>query len=146
MDSITKKCSKCGKIQAPQKFYKDKSRKDSLSPWCKQCVAAYNAGRPKRPKKHYASSPRQQREYQLRHMYGIAGGDYDAMLAAQGGKCAICQTDTPGRYNRFQVDHDHSTGRVRGLLCGNCNRGIGNLRDSPDLLRAASRYIAGVVE
>lgn len=75
--------------------------------------------------------------------------DYDAMLASQGGRCAICgRTDEivptqrgSGQRRRFCVDHDHDTGRVRGILCNLCNTGIGALRHDPMLLRAAIDYL-----
>ena len=58
--------------------------------------------------------------------YGLTPEDYDRMLAAQGGRCAICGTDNPGgQGNRLHVDHDHETGRVRGLLCQGCNARLG---------------------
>jgi len=67
---------------------------------------------------------------------------YDAMLVAQGGGCAICGTKEPGRKKGvFAVDHDHITGKVRALLCTNCNIGIGNLGDDPVRLRTAADYL-----
>lgn len=64
------------------------------------------------------------------------------MLAAQNGGCAICSTTTPdGNARRFHVDHDHETGKIRGLLCHSCNTGIGKLRDDPDLLLSAVAYL-----
>lgn len=75
-------------------------------------------------------------------VYGIDVDDYDAMLVAQAGVCAICQTDDPGRgHLSFSVDHEHLTNTVRGLLCHYCNVGIGHLGDDPVLLRAAADYI-----
>lgn len=81
--------------------------------------------------------------------YGITAAQYDAMLAAQGGGCAIC-TEQCSTGRRLAVDHDHSCcpgektcGKcIRGLLCGACNQGIGKLRDSPRLLIAAASYLA----
>ena len=69
------------------------------------------------------------------------------MLEKQGGVCAICGGSEPkdagtGHRRRFAVDHCHETGRVRGLLCVNCNSGIGKLKDSPDLLRRALDYLS----
>lgn len=68
---------------------------------------------------------------------------YDERLAAQGGACAICRGTHPGRKGIFNmsVDHDHFTGRVRGLLCANCNKGIGFFKDSRELLAAAIVYL-----
>jgi len=64
------------------------------------------------------------------------------MLDEQGGCCKICGTDKPtGKWKVFAIDHCHITGIVRGLLCNECNRGIGLLRDSADLLRKAADYL-----
>jgi hypothetical protein len=74
--------------------------------------------------------------------YGLTLEQFDAMLTAQGGVCALCGTDQPGgRGNRFCVDHDHITGAVRGLLCTHCNKGIGYFRDDPALLLKATTYL-----
>jgi len=75
--------------------------------------------------------------------YGITPEDYARMFAAQGGRCAICRTANPGNGRRWSVDHDHETGKVRGLLCSQCNTGLGMLRDSPITLTAARAYLAG---
>lgn len=65
---------------------------------------------------------------------------YEALLAVQGGRCAICGGVNPsGR--RLSVDHAHATKQVRGLLCGLCNRGLGAFRDDPILLRKAIGYL-----
>lgn len=74
-------------------------------------------------------------------LYGMTLGDYKALLEAQGGKCAICGTTNPGKGTRLHVDHDHTSGRVRGLLCNNCNRGIGLLQDSAEVLEHALEYL-----
>ena len=69
--------------------------------------------------------------------------DYDKLYEEQHGQCAICGTDTPGGPGeRFKVDHNHSTGEVRGLLCNNCNRGLGYLKDSPTILSKALTYLS----
>jgi len=74
-------------------------------------------------------------------LYGITAEDYDALLVRQNGGCAICGTTKPGGRGSFHVDHDHTTGVVRGLLCHGCNVGIGNLGDDPDRLMAAVAYL-----
>jgi hypothetical protein len=88
------------------------------------------------------TGPQRDRARTLRK-YGLTEAEWDAILAAQGGLCAICNTDTPGgRGERWHIDHDHATNRgVRGLLCHNCNVGIGNFHDSPELLEQAARYL-----
>lgn len=72
--------------------------------------------------------------------YGLTVEEYYAILREQNGCCAICGGNNP-KQHRLAVDHDHVTGRVRGLLCHSCNSGMGKLRDSPDLLRAAILYL-----
>ena len=76
------------------------------------------------------------RRYNLAR-YGLSVDDFEAMKTKQDGKCAICAT-VP---DRLCVDHCHSTGAVRGLLCNHCNNGIGFFRDNPTLLRSGARYI-----
>lgn len=78
--------------------------------------------------------------------FGITVADYEMLLKKQMGRCAICRTKAPlppysPAKKRFAVDHCHRTGRVRGILCGRCNSGVGQFRDSPNLMRAAARYL-----
>jgi hypothetical protein len=81
----------------------------------------------------------QQRDKYLRDRYGIGLDDYQAILAYQGGCCAVCRR--PPVKQALHVDHDHVTKRVRGLLCYDCNhRVVGRQRD-PEKLRAAARYL-----
>jgi hypothetical protein len=75
----------------------------------------------------------------LKRMYGITAEQYDAMLLKQDNKCAICLQEDKGK--RLAVDHCHKTGRIRGLLCGNCNLALGLLQDNPDLLNKAAAYL-----
>lgn len=67
---------------------------------------------------------------------------YDEMFEKQGGRCAICETEKPNGYGkRLAVDHCHDTGRVRGLLCGNCNHGLGKFGHDPARMRVAITYL-----
>jgi hypothetical protein len=71
----------------------------------------------------------------LRRRYGITSADVDTLIEAQGGTCAVC----PGKPEH--VDHDHETGRVRGILCFNCNQALGNVRDNPTVLKGLIDYL-----
>jgi hypothetical protein len=84
-----------------------------------------------------------QRNKTLQRKFGITSAQYDAMLAKQDFKCAICHSDNPAapRGGRFAVDHCHATGRVRGLLCSNCNTGLGRFKDNTQFLRSAIEYL-----
>ncbi len=82
------------------------------------------------------------RRAKLKWRYGITPEDYDAMLVAQGGHCALCDR-TPSDHRRLNIDHDHETGAVRGLLCDPHNRAIGNLGDNEAGLLLALEYIRG---
>jgi hypothetical protein len=73
--------------------------------------------------------------------YGITREDYERMLADQGGRCLLCHTDKCEDGGKLCVDHDHATGKVRGLLCRACNLMVGNSGDSPERLRLAAAYL-----
>ena len=86
------------------------------------------------------------RDYQLLYKFGLTRREYDDMLAHQKGKCAICGSIDPGSKNKgqFSVDHDHVTGDIRGLLCTQCNTGLGSFQDNPEFLRMAISYLETV--
>jgi hypothetical protein len=83
----------------------------------------------------------------LKHHYGITLAEYENLLAAQNGVCAICQqaeTSTDRKLNRprrLAVDHCHKTDKIRGLLCLACNTAIGKLKDDPQLIERAAAYV-----
>ncbi len=81
----------------------------------------------------------------LKKAYGITLDQYNEMLSKQEGKCMICKSNNNGFYNKkpkaFAVDHCHTTGKIRGLLCSDCNTGIGLLKDNIDLLNNAIKYL-----
>ena len=80
------------------------------------------------------------RKYQLKKL-GLSVEDYNTLLKKQNYGCAICQVHEMKLSKKLAVDHDHKTGRVRGLLCDSCNRGIGLLEDSSVVLRTAAEYL-----
>ena len=133
----SKVCPRCGEDKPRSEYGNSRSRRDGAEYACRPCTGAYY-------KKYRARLDRTQeaRRSRLRR-YGITPEQYDEILAFQGDRCAICQTDHPGGPGKYSwnVDHCHETGQVRGLLCLQCNAGIGKLRDSPTLVHAALRYL-----
>lgn len=112
-------------------------------------VKAYKRGWDARnPEKLLAYKEKQKAKYcskthrdkNLKRLYGLSQVDFDALLARQGGKCAACSSPRPGGQN-WQVDHDHDTGRVRGILCKGCNIGLGQLGDDPYRVSALLNYL-----
>lgn len=94
--------------------------------------------KPRGPRNHTA-----QRVYYLKRQYGITTEDYDRMLAAQNGCCAVCGSDSPGdgRKHYFDIDHNHVTGKIRGLLCRPCNIAVGCLKESVDTAMSVAAYL-----
>jgi hypothetical protein len=92
-----------------------------------------------------AENPGYHKNVFLKRHYGITLAQYETMLEAQNGTCAICQkaetNEIKGKTMSLAVDHCHTSNRVRALLCSNCNRALGLLDDSPDLLSKARAYL-----
>ena len=82
------------------------------------------------------------RDNYYKRKYGITLDDYNRMFAEQEGRCAICKTHQCATGRVLAVDHDHVTGKVRGLLCQACNTAIGKLNDDPELIHKAAEYVA----
>ena len=145
---ITYDCVDCKRTLPKEQYYWGKAGyRHSRS--CKACYQlkrrgyqiAYMSGIGKE-KARNRYSPEKRSEYICRG-YGLTLDKYHQMVKKQGGGCAICgskQAKT-ARNGRFCIDHDHDTGKVRGLLCAPCNRGIGLLGDNPDRLKSAAEYL-----
>lgn len=132
-----KVCTKCHVLKPFSDFCRDRANKTGHHTRCKSCeivrVAEWRRANPE-------WSPPYSRE-RLMNRYGITLAIYDEMFETQNGCCAICgESCMTGQ--ALSVDHDHKTGEVRGLLCKRCNFGIGYLRDSPELLKAAAEYLS----
>lgn len=144
-----KRCPKCHETKPRSEFHKDSRNKSGLYAYCKECnKAKARAWTKANPEKVRARSEQrtydgEYRDYQLRYKYGISLADYDVLLAAQGGKCAICGRTEAGRtgHRNLAVDHCHTSARVRGLLCHSCNRALGLLQESADVLDRAAAYL-----
>ena len=79
--------------------------------------------------------------WNLRVKFGLTPDQYQILLETQQGHCLICSKTKDDIGRNLSVDHDHKTGRIRGLLCDNCNVGLGHFFDSPSLLKRAADYL-----
>ena len=125
----SKTCPACGARKPLDEFPRNRRSPDGFAFYCKPCHNRIN--RENRIKRHGST-----RHYHLVRRYGIGAADVDHLVSQQGGLCAICR-ERPAEH----VDHDHATGAIRGVLCFNCNGGLGQFRDRVDLLLAASAYL-----
>lgn len=139
--NMEKKCSKCHIKKDIEEFNNQISSKDGKHIWCRSCNSEYYKQRNKDGKIVQTYNYEGDRNVKLKRKYGITLLDYNNMFKKQNGCCAVCGTANLGKRSVFHIDHCHKTGKVRGLLCSNCNSEIGNLRDSVDLLYKAISYL-----
>jgi len=132
-----KTCSKCKTNRTIEDFPNDKSRKDGKHPYCRACHKRYWKLKPK-TKELRDYHNKISRKFQC-SKYGITTEQYEKMLIAQAGLCAICRSNNQN--NRLSIDHCHVTEKIRGLLCINCNTGLGKFGDSIEMLRTAIEYL-----
>jgi hypothetical protein len=100
----------------------------------------YDATHSEERRTHRATHSKEKRVYRLRNKYGLTPLAFESILAGQGGVCAICKSARGGNRGPV-VDHDHVTGRVRGILCNKCNQGLGLFGDNILSLKAAILYL-----
>ncbi len=82
------------------------------------------------------------RKHGVKHKYGITTEQWDALFAMQGSCCGVCKSPDPGRKTgHWSTDHDHVTGKVRGILCNGCNVALGQVNDDPNRLRMLAEYL-----
>ena len=130
---MIKTCKACKQNKPLTDFYSHKKSKGGYLARCKTCISLQR-------KETYC--PIKTREHNLKSKYKIDFVTYESMLVDQNYKCAICKTMDPGEYHgKFCVDHDHKTGKVRGLLCHNCNSALGNFYDNINYLQNAILYL-----
>ena len=133
-----KTCVTCSANKPLTEFHKGKGYAGGYRSKCKACMSAYS-------KKRNATAEQKEknRAWSYQRKYGITPSQYDAMLAAQNGCCAVCESpDSKRQDHRLMVDHDHQTGEVRGLLCNPCNVAIGLLGDNISTLQNAINYLS----
>ena len=138
----TRVCRVCKKQKGLLEDYylsrKDPTKNSSYSYECKDCTV-------KRTVQYNKDNSETVRSQYLKREYGMTFEEFDAMLSSQDICCAICGTNKPsktrGRINRFHVDHDHKTGKVRGLLCKSCNIALGEVEDNIHTLKSMIEYL-----
>jgi len=160
-----KRCKKCGELKPLEEFYRATGMRDGRRNDCIPCnlaaSKARNAANPfpnrERARRWIEENPERYREKQRRYVesgrkaewsrnsylkrtFGMTQTDYEAMLESQGGGCALCHRP-PSRKISLHIDHDHKTGRIRGLLCGSCNNGIGLLQEDEEVLLRALDHV-----
>jgi hypothetical protein len=127
-----RECSRCGETKVISLFVKDKNIACGRGYHCKKCHSGFNGFR----------SP----------VEGFTEEDFDTMLKEQSGVCAICNNEETKAHKggdgvaRLCIDHCHTSGAVRGLLCSACNTGIGMFKDSPSTMQSAIEYLKCKVE
>lgn len=151
-----KTCSRCKIEKSLDQFNKDSSRKDGLTFHCKTCVNFYSLKsriyldpeyRKAQSKKYKDENPQKIRAQWIKQIYKLSWEDYEKIFYSQDGVCKICNTPLKlhkGIEHGFEVavvDHCHSTGKVRGLLCTKCNTALGLLKDSVSILKNAQNYL-----
>jgi hypothetical protein len=152
---ILKLCTKCNKKQDISSFTNDKYKKDGKRTQCRNCDREYEKNNIENKRKYRKDNNKSRVEYmkkfrsenkemvqnsRLKKIYGISYQDYSLMLESQKYVCAICEkVCQTGR--SLAVDHCHTTGKIRGLLCSKCNVSIGLLNDDYKLLEKAYKYL-----
>lgn len=149
-------CSKCGKeLPSTTEFFcKHKSGKDGLAARCKECSNIYHREYNARHREHKnkltnnwrKANPDRVRNIYLKHTYGITSEEYEKLLEEQKGVCLICGrpekvSDGKGGIKKLHIDHNHTTGKVRGLLCNDCNVGLARFNEDVCILQKAILYL-----
>lgn len=151
--SITRICSLCSLEKPIESFYVRRKTKEEGEIRRKDCKACAKVAKDrwylnnydrllKESREKYAREPHKYRSSTLRWRYGINKEDYEQKLEKQNGVCAICKEPRLRNKDKFlAVDHCHTTGKFRGVLCTRCNTGIGLFRDNIVNLEAAIKYL-----
>lgn len=144
-----KYCSECNLYKPIGEFKKLTTKKalgtspDGYSRLCTNCfknkVFTYESGKEPNNRKARRRDKRARRIEQVAVTYGLSEQEYMALIEKQANRCAICGSKDEGKV--LCVDHDHNTGKVRGLLCHNCNVGLGNFKDNSEVLASAIGYL-----
>jgi len=131
-----KKCSKCNADKVINDFYIDK-RNNLPRSECKSCQNERNRQwRANNKDKNKQINIKNQLSFKLKNIYKITEEKLDEFVKFSDGRCSICLLKT-----KLYIDHDHITGKVRGLLCNSCNLGLGKFKDDVAILKNAIKYL-----
>lgn len=138
-----KTCTVCKQELSYNHYHRSKISKDGYGYRCRECDKAARASYREDNKERFAEVSRRK---SLKWKYGITLEEYSGILESQGNCCAICKTTESGiggarRNWNWPVDHCHTSGKVRGILCSSCNRGLGLLGDNVKSLQKALDYL-----
>lgn len=133
------KCKKCFTYKDSSDFNKASRNTNGLQSYCKVCAQAYH-------KEYKQLNPEQSTNAHYKRSFGLTLNDVKSLLEGQFNKCALCEKELSVLQGRgfstiAHVDHDHVTGKVRGVLCGNCNTALGKLGDSVASIEKVLSYL-----
>ena len=134
--STTKTCKRC-KVEKPVEAFA-RGRSDGSHAWCKSCMSEYQVTYKAKKGRDYFKN------YNYMAQYGITLEEAHDLLISQNNACALCNKEVswlPGFSSAAHVDHCHSTGKVRGILCGSCNTALGKLGDSVESITKVLNYL-----
>ena len=143
-----KVCIKCKRELSLEDFYKS-TNKGGYQNCCKRCTKKRmkdyyidNSDKIKERQKEWNKNNKQHaRDYSLNYRYGLTLEQYNDMFESQSGCCAICEIHQSELNKTLSVDHNHSTGEVRGLLCTACNQSLGKVKEDVNILNSMIEYI-----
>lgn len=135
--NIKKKCSGCGVEKPLSNYHNDKKGRYGKTYKCSPCHTLDARSYSKR----FPEKVKQARRKRLLKTYDLTQSTFDALFESQGGRCAICRKSIDISHPSTCIDHDHSTGAVRGILCTLCNSGLGKFKDNVEFMAAAIKYI-----
>lgn len=135
----TKICTKCNLDKPLTEYYKDSQKSSGYRPDCKDCNKIRTSA--------YAKNNRQKMNFNnMKYKTGITKEQYEEILNQQNDLCRICNITEEENGKRFSIDHCHTTGYIRGLLCNKCNQGLGYFNDDTDKLHNAIIYLNNNLE
>ncbi len=151
-----KQCTKCLQVKPFTDFHNDNHKKDKLHTQCKVCHSVRNKTKRKTDLVWRETQLKKAKEFRekypdknkesirnatLKAKYGITSKQYDELFASQGYKCAVCNCTQNNGYGKMPVDHCHTTGKIRAILCQSCNVTLGKVEEKEEILLALIEYL-----